>query len=60
MTSLLVLAGALLGLVVVALLLVEYYQQPLLAVAAVSIGFWVLVWAAIEAVSEFRGGKDGY
>ena len=54
MTALLVLVSALIGLAVVALLLVEYYQQPLLAVAAVSIGFWVLLWAAVEVVDEFR------
>ena len=52
--SLLVFASALISLVVIALLLLEYYQQPLLAIATVAIGFWVLLWAGLAAYNEWK------
>ena len=52
--SLLPIVSALIGIAVIALLLVEYYQQPLLAIAAVAIGFWLVLWALIAVVDEWR------
>ena len=52
--NLLIIGSALIGIIVIALLLVEYYQQPLLAVGAVAIGFWLVLWAFIEAAREWR------
>ena len=52
--SALMLISALLGLAVMALLLVEYYQQPLLAVAVVAVGFAVVLWLAVETYYEWR------
>ena len=52
--SLLPLIAAIVGLAVIALLLVEYYRQPLLAVAVVAIGFWVVLAAAWAVADEWR------
>lgn len=52
--SLLPLVAAVLGIVVIALLLVEYYKQPLLAVGVVAIGFWVVLAAVWAAADEWR------
>ena len=52
--SLLPLVGAILSVAVMALLLYEYYQQPLLAIAMVAVGFWLLLWFCVAAYNEWR------
>lgn len=54
--ALLIIASAVIGIIVIGLLLVEYYQQPFLAIAAVAIGFWLILWAVIEAAKEWKRG----
>ena len=52
--SLLPLISALIATAVIALLLLEYYGQPLLAIAAVAIGFWLALWTMWAVVDEWR------
>ena len=52
--TLLILASGVIGIIVIALLLVEFYGQALLAVAGVAVGFYLLLWAIIVAWKEWR------
>ena len=52
--SLLPLVAGFIAVLVIALLVYEYYQQPLLAVGIAAVGFWVLLWSAWAAYDEWR------
>lgn len=46
--------SALIGTVVIVLLLVEFYQVPLLAVAGVAVAFWLVLMGIIALYDEWR------
>ena len=52
--NILLICSAIIGIIVIALLLIEFYQQPFLAIAAVAAGFWLVLWAVIESAREWR------
>ena len=53
MTSLLAIVAAIISVGVIALLMVEFYQMPIMGVAIMAVGAWLGLWAMVVVWREW-------